>query len=78
MGCNCGGARKNKAQRPRMSIISVAPVERRDDVVKTIAKGNICTKCGWMMAKIRYKDIKTNQHVEKYTCPNRKCPSYNQ
>lgn len=47
-------------------------------VAKTIgADVKFCPKCGWMMAKIGYVDVKTKQKIQKYTCPNRKCSEYN-
>lgn len=47
-------------------------------VAKTISvDAKFCPKCGWMMAKIGYIDVKTKKKIQKYTCPNRKCSEYN-
>jgi hypothetical protein len=49
----------------------------RAPVAQPAPKEGFCPKCGWGIKKIRYIDVKTNQIVEKWTCPNRSCVHYN-
>jgi ribosomal protein L37AE/L43A len=76
MGCRCGGG---PPQKPRSQDKPKPPVPRSDKppvhVVNTELK--FCDKCGWMLAKVSYVDVKTKQKIQRWTCANRKCPNYN-
>jgi hypothetical protein len=80
MACGkCGGNRRHQSAyaggaskaRAIPNVVSKAPVP------VSPPKEGFCQKCGWAIKRIRYIDVKTNQIVEKWTCPNRACSNYN-
>lgn len=76
MPCNCGGQKKPPATAPvRRTIITT----KKKDPPKVQKAGDRrpCGLCGWMMAKVRYRDVTSNVLIEKLVCPNHKCSNYN-
>jgi hypothetical protein len=76
----CGGCGGNKTRAPSYSggptrARVIQPWTRAP--VPVPPKEGFCQKCGWQIKRIRYIDVKTNQIVEKWTCPNRACSNYN-
>lgn len=66
MGCNCTKSKAKAApqiQTPKSAPAPAAP------------KGNTCTRCGWMLKRIRYIDVSSNAIVEKINCTNPNCPT---
>ena len=77
MGCNCGGGSRKEPTKKRTIIASTPKLQKPRVIIKSAGKKRPCSKCGWMLAKVRYRDIKTNGLIEKLTCANRKCTDYN-
>ena len=75
MPCNCG---KKKESAPAPIRKTVITTQKKDPpVVQKSGERKPCPLCGWMMAKVRYRDVTSNVLIEKLVCPNRKCSNYN-
>ena len=68
--CNC-----NKPKGFNSSVRAVQPANNTPRVINAQNKDNFCTKCGWVLKRRKYIDVRANKMVDDIVCTNTNCPS---